>query len=173
MTDDQETDEAPAKGPRKIIEGDVGAEAGAADIAMNKPVRFCVRETVHHRYDTHPDTGRELGRLSMIEFEVTQGTPPEKWSKFQGLGNLTANTPPPPQGMGQIRREYRFNIYCDELKDAWAKFEEYNERGAKQAEDSFRREFAQWSQTQQNRLAVVSGPQAAALLDSSGRPLGG
>jgi len=172
MTDDQETDEAP-KGPSKQIEGSVSSQAGSADVAVNQPLRFCVRETVHHRYDCHPETGRELGRLSMIEFDITEGSPPEKWSKFQGLGMLTANTPPPPQGMGQVRREYRFNIYVETVAEAWEKFEEFNKRGAAQAEESFRREFAQWSQAQQSRLAVVGPGAAQQLIDHAGRPLGG
>lgn len=170
---DEQPEKTETKGPRKLIEGGVAAQAGVADAKVNQPMRFCVRETVHHRYDCHPETGREMGRLSMIEFEVTQGTPPEKWSKFQGLGMLTASTPSPPQGMGQVRREYRFNIYAESVEEAWEKFEEFNKRGAVQAEESFRSEFAAWSQQQQSRLAVVGPGAAQGLLASDGRPLGG
>lgn len=168
MTDEQET-----PGPHKLVEGGVDAQAGAADVAVNQSVCFCVRETVHHRYECDPESGRELGRLSMIEYDITEGPTPEKWSKFQGLGNLTANTPPPPQGMGQVRREYRFNIYAETVEEAWAKFDEFNKRGAAQAEESFRREFTAWSQTQQGRLAVVGPGTAKQLLASDGSPLGG
>jgi hypothetical protein len=155
-----------------VIDGSVTADASSADVAVNEATVFCVTELVHHQYQCDPNSGRELGRLSMIEFGVTQGTPPEKWSKFQGIGMLTANTPPQPQGMGTVRREYRFNIYAETVAEAWEKFESFNERGAKQAEDSFRREFTEWQQAKASQLALVGGGQPGGLIDPSGRPLG-
>lgn len=170
MTD--ESEEKSAQGG-KVIEGGVAAQAGSAEATLNQATRFCVQERVHHRYACDPASGRELQRHTLLEYVVTFGDPPEKWCKFQGLGFLTANTPPPPMGMGTIRREYRFNILSDSLEEAWSKFEGFNERGAAQAEEAFRREFAEWSNVQAQRLAVVQGPGAAqALLGPDGRPTG-
>jgi hypothetical protein len=180
MTDEtEEPQEAEAKGPQRVIEGGVAAAAGDAGVAINQPqaiepVRFCVREVVHHRYGCHPDTGQELERHSLIEYEVISGTPPDKWSTFKGLGMLRAQTPPPPMGMGNVQREYRFNIHAETIEEAWEKFEDFNKRGAAQAEESFRREFAQWSQNQQQRLAVVQDPRAVQhVLGPDGTPAGG
>lgn len=169
MTD--EPDEAPPK--PKLIDGSVDAVAGAAQVAINdapEPVRFCVREIVHHRYACHPESGKELERHTLIEYEVLFGDPPPKWSRFQGLGLLTASTPPPPLGMGNQRREYRFNIYAEDVDEAWSKFEEFNKLGAAQADAAFRREFAAWSAQQQQRLAVVGPGAAAGILDAHGQP---
>ena len=165
------TDEKSNPAPSKLIEGSVNANAGPSGVAVNEDTRFCVSELVHHRYDCDPTTGKERGRISMIEFLVTQGTPPTKWSRFQGIGMLTADTPAPPQGWGRQQREYRFNIYSESVEEAWSKFEEFNKRGAKQAEDSFRREFAEWQKLQASRLAVVGGG-GRGLLDAAGNPPG-
>lgn len=170
MTDSKETPE-----PRKVIDGSAAAAASPSAVAVNDPVpatRFCVSELVHHRYDCDPDTGREKGRTSLIEFHVTQGIPPEKWSKFQGLGMLKANTPPKQQGgMGMVQREYRFNIYAETVEEAWDKFESFNERGAKQAEDSFRQEYAEWQKAMSRQIALPGHQGGAGILGPGGQPL--
>lgn len=156
----------------KVIEGAVGAEAGAAGVALNQGVKYTIQEVVHHRLAYDPSNGQEVGRETMIEFVVTSGEPPKGFHQFNGLGTLEANIPAPghpPGTMQQHREQYRFPVEGTTLEEAWSLYADCSGRGAENAKADFRRRYAAMEEQLRKQLLVPGGQ--GKILGPGGQPL--
>jgi hypothetical protein len=174
-----------AKSPRKVIEGSVAAQAEGAAIAINDPASapvqgtaqqevlvpptFYFREIIHTRV-THAPTAEGIVRqgVQLIERIPEGGEWPQDLARFQGVGQLNANTP-----QGPIQRNYRFDVPAVNLEQAWSNFDDAAMRGSANAEREFRVQYQAALRAQADQIAVPTPGQAARILGADGRPLGG
>lgn len=166
----------------RVIEGDVKAGAGDAQVAIRRtpesipdgpvlpplPAVFYYREQPHNRVTPVREGDQiALNSHTLVERITEGGTWPDGVARFQGVGQVNAETP-----RGQINRQYRFDIPAHTLDEAWANFDAAAQRGSALAIQQMRAEVAQMMRGPgAGGGLVVPGPGAAArILGADGRP---
>lgn len=181
--------------PRRVIEGGVEARASNAEVALNRSTeaiatdtplsavppppaasvsRFFFREILHFRVTVVGEgPAQQQLQVQMFERVPEGGTWPENLARFQGLGRINAQHP----AIGNIEKNYRFDVPGLSLDAAWEAFEAASVEGSQLAKQQLRVEIAQMMRQQADALAVPQPGQADAILSKpvlgpNGRPLG-
>lgn len=165
------TEEKSASGG-KVISGAVGAQAGAAGIAVGQGNTYTMVEHIHHRVAYNPANGEELGRELLTEQEVTSGETPGDFHRFTGIGTLRAEIPVAQGHPPQTHTEkYRYPVEGETLEEAWSLYQGCAQRGAEVAKADFRRRYAEFEKEARGQLVVPGGGSQGGLVGLNGQPL--
>lgn len=160
-----------AKGPRRVIDGSVTAnasEATATNAPTNAPTTFYYREQTHFRVVPHTENGEIVfTTVTMIERVHEGGAWPAGFARFQGIAKIEApNTP-----IGPISQNYKFDVPGETLMEAWERFEVASEAGAQAASQQVRQQIAAVMQRARQTVVPASPADVSALLGPDGRPV--